>query len=100
MNIFKKMYCRTYQGVFKMMLPVLPYREPEILKTDSEVVKVLENIKNVLLVTDKGIRGLGLTKSLEDTLVNGGFNLFGNNQYYITRNYTSNKSKQKTAKAW
>ncbi|MBR2909362.1 MAG: iron-containing alcohol dehydrogenase [Clostridia bacterium] len=76
MNIFKKMYCRTYQGVFKMMLPVLPYREPEILKTDGEVVEVLENIKNVLLVTDKGIRGLGLTKSLEETLVNGGFNLF------------------------
>ena len=76
MNIFKKMYCRTYQGVFKMMLPVLPYREPEILKTDSEVVEVLENIKNVLLVTDKGIRGLGLTKSLEDTLKNEGFNVF------------------------
>ena len=76
MNIFKKMYCRTYQGVFKMMLPVLPYREPEILETDGEVIEVLENIKNVLLVTDKGIRGLGLTKSLEETLVNGGFNLF------------------------
>ena len=76
MNIFKKMYCRTYQGVFKMMLPVLPYREPEILKTDSEVIEVLENIKNVLLVTDKGIRGLGLTKSLEDTLKNEGFNVF------------------------
>ena len=76
MNIFKKMYCRTYQGVFKMMLPVLPYREPEILKTDSEVVAVLKDIKNVLLVTDKGIRGLGLTKSLEDTLKNEGFNVF------------------------
>ena len=76
MNIFKKMYCRTYQGVFKMMLPFLPYREPEILETDGEVVEVLENIKNVLLVTDKGIRGLGLTKSLEETLVNDGFNLF------------------------
>lgn len=76
MNIFKKMYCRTYQGIFKMMLPVLPYREPEILKTDSEVVEVLKGIKNVLLVTDKGIRGLGLTKSLEDTLKNEGFNVF------------------------
>ena len=77
MNIFKKAYCRVYQGVFKMMLPVLPYREPKILKTDEEVVEVLTSnqIKSVMLVTDKGIRGLGLTKSLEEKIKETGIAL-------------------------
>lgn len=72
MNIFKKLYCRTFQTIFKMALPFLPYREPEILKTDKDVVDVLnsKNKKSVLFVTDKGIRSLGLTKSLEDALKN------------------------------
>ncbi len=70
MNIFKRIYCRTFQTVFRMALPFLPYREPEILKTDADVVKVLKekNISKVLIVTDKGIRGLGLTGSLEKEL--------------------------------
>lgn len=78
MNIFKKLYFRTYQGVFKIMLPLLPYREPALLKSDSDVVDVLKtNSKtNVLLVTDKGIRGLGLTSNLEDALKESGINVF------------------------
>jgi len=76
MNIFKKIYYRTYQGIFKLAIPLLPYREPEILETDDDVCLVLKNIKNVLLVTDKGIRGLGLTQSLEEKLNLEGFNLF------------------------
>jgi len=70
MNIFKKFYCRVYQGVFKLMLPVLPYREPKLLMNNGELVKVLkdENKNSVLLVTDKGIRGLGLTKTLEEAI--------------------------------
>lgn len=70
MNIFKKAYCRTYQFAFKCMLPLLPYRQPEILDNNDDIVKTLKikNISKVLLVTDKSIRTLGLTKSLEDTL--------------------------------
>ena len=77
MNIFKKLYCRTFQTVFKIALPFLPYREPKVLKTDDEVVEVLKskNIKSVLFVTDKGIRGLSLTKSLEDKISASGVNL-------------------------
>lgn len=78
MNIFKKAYCRIYQGVFRLMLPILPYREPKILKTDEEVVSVLKEkgITKVLLVTDKGIRGLKLTESLESVIKGSGINLF------------------------
>ena len=74
MNIFKKCYCRTYQLVFKSLLPVLPYREPKLLNSFSEVAGVLteHKISRVLLVTDKGIYGLGLTKNLEEELANAG----------------------------
>lgn len=77
MNIFKKAYCRTFQTVFKLALPFLPYRQPKILKANNEVVDVLskQNKKSVLFVTDKGIRGLGLTKSLEDAIAKSGIKI-------------------------
>lgn len=70
MNIFKKLYCRVYQSVFKIAIPLLPYREPKILKSDQDIVDVLKQngINKVLLVTDKGIKELKLTNSLENLL--------------------------------
>ena len=70
MNIFKRFYCRTYQFIFKLAIPLLPYREPEILKNNNEVAKVLKanNINSVLLVTDMGLTKLGLYNPLVDTL--------------------------------
>lgn len=70
MNIFKKLYSRTYQLVFKLALPILPYREPKLLKSYEDIVNVLKenNFTSTLLVTDKGIFSLGLTKKLEETL--------------------------------
>lgn len=70
MNIFKKFFCRTYQFAFKCALPILPYREPKLLDSYEKVVEVLNNNnhKSVLLVTDKGIYNLGLTKNLEEVL--------------------------------
>lgn len=78
MNIFKKLYCRFYQGAFKIMIPLLPYREPKILKTNAEVGAVLRErgFDKVMLVTDKGIRGLGLTQRLEEELKEKGISLF------------------------
>ena len=37
MNIVKKIFCRVYQFAFHIALPVLPYREPEILKSTDEI---------------------------------------------------------------
>ena len=70
MNLFKRLYCRTFQTVFKLALPILPYREPKILKTNDDVVEILKQnkIQNVLLVTDKGIKNLGLTQALEQSI--------------------------------
>ena len=78
MNIFKRFYCRTYQGVFRVLLPFLPYREPQILKSNKDVVEVLkeDKIERVLLVTDKGIKNLSLTKTLEEEIKGSNINLF------------------------
>lgn len=77
MNLFKKIYCRTFQIVFKLALPILPYREPKILKTNDDIVEVLKNNKigSVLLVTDKGIKNLMLTKPLEDKIISNDIKL-------------------------
>ncbi len=70
MNIFKKLYCRTFQVIFRIAIPILPYREPKLLKDNDELIALLQEkqVKSVLLVTDKGIRGLGLTETLENQI--------------------------------
>lgn len=77
MNIFKKAYARTYQTIFKFAIPIMPYREPKILKSNEEVVETLKQHKknSVLLVTDKSIKSLGLTKSLETAISKSGLKL-------------------------
>jgi len=77
MNVFKRIYARTFQGLFRLLLPLLPYREPRLLKTDEDVINVLidKDIKSVLLVTDKGVRGLKLTESLETKIKESNINL-------------------------
>ncbi|MBQ8615055.1 MAG: iron-containing alcohol dehydrogenase [Clostridia bacterium] len=77
MNIFSKFYCRVYQTIFRIFLPMLPYREPKILSDNSDLLKVLEdnNYDNIMLVTDKGIRDIGLTKTLEDFLHDNGISV-------------------------
>ena len=74
MNSFRKIYCRTFQLCFRMAIPFLPYREPEILEDMEDLGRVLakKGERSVLIVTDKGISGLGLLKSLTDALEQAG----------------------------
>ena len=53
-----------------MMLPILPYRQPKPLANCQDIVYTLQDhkIASVLLVTDKSIRGLGLTQELEGAI--------------------------------
>lgn len=71
-----KAWCRIYQAVFRIAMPLLPYYEPEILHTTDDVPNVLASrwIDSVLLVTDPGIAGLGLTRGLEEALLHAGIN--------------------------
>ena len=70
MNVFKAAYCRIFQTVFKIALPLLPYKNPKIIgnvKGIAEVIK--ENGKHKpLIVTDKMIYSLGLCSALEESL--------------------------------
>lgn len=70
MNRFRKMYCRTFQTVFKIALPFLPYRKPKIVGSMKTLPEILKKRKceNVLIITDAGIRKLGLTQRLEKVL--------------------------------
>lgn len=67
MNILSKVFCRVFQFCFHLALPVLPYREPKIYNSINDVAKILNElkIKLVLLVTDRGLRSVGCTASLE-----------------------------------
>ena len=70
MNIFKKLYCRIYQNIFHLAIPFMPYRQPEVETSVNTIPNILRihGCSNPLLVTDKSIHGLGLTKELEKSL--------------------------------
>lgn len=70
MNWLKKCWCRTFQFVFKMAMPFLPYREPQLLKDSAEVAKVIKekNLKKTLIVTDQNLIKFGLTTKIEQEL--------------------------------
>ena len=69
MNICKKLFCRTYQKIMYVACFLLPWRKPELLEFDNGVLGLPEFIKGqgierVLLVTDEGLKNLGLCDGL------------------------------------
>lgn len=70
MNPMKKLWCRTFQTVFHLALPFLPYRRPEVVNSIRDAERILEKLRisSVLLVTDKGLRSAGVTSKLEEIL--------------------------------
>ena len=70
MNILRKAYCRIFQSVMHALIPLFPYREPKLIHTPDGVVDVLResSVKNVMIITDKGIRNLKLTHHLEELI--------------------------------
>ena len=70
MFILKKIGCRIFQVAFRAALPILPYREPKIVSSCSELGGVFKKEKStsVLVVTDAGIVKNGLVSPLEEVL--------------------------------
>ena len=70
MNTLRKLYCRSFQTVFRIALPFLPYRKPKILGSVKALPEILlkRDYNHVLIITDEGIMKLGLTKRLEKVL--------------------------------
>lgn len=69
-----KPFCRLYQLAFRSALPLMPYREPQIYRTISEMMQALhkDGFHCVLLVTDSGLRSAGITAFLENQLQSAG----------------------------
>ncbi len=74
MFILKRIYCRTFQAVMRMAIPFLPYRQPKIVSSVQKLPDIIKqnNCSHPLLVTDKGIRSLGITEPLEKALKDSG----------------------------
>ena len=70
MNPIFKAFCRVYQFAFYAAIPLLPYRNPEVLHSTEELIPVLKErgIQSLLLVTDGQLRRSGVTKQLETLL--------------------------------
>lgn len=70
MNIFKKLYCRSFQMVLRAALPVLPYRNPKILSHMDEIPGILrrKKLKKPLIITDGNLSALGATAHLQKIL--------------------------------
>lgn len=46
MHLARRAWCRTYQTVFRIALPILPYTEPRILEHAEDVPAVLQNARS------------------------------------------------------
>lgn len=70
MFFLKSAFCRVFQIAFRIALPILPYREPEIVDSAARIGDIIkkEKIKSVLIVTDKGIASSGLTEPITQAL--------------------------------
>lgn len=73
MNNATKAYYRAYQSTFKVAMHVFDWSEPEMLEGPGAIKRLPKFIKNkgitnVLVVTDKGLTGLGLLNSLYEKL--------------------------------
>lgn len=70
MNLLTKAYYRTYQLAFKMAIPLLPYRKPNLLESVARLPHILKENKKtrVLIITDRFINELGLLEETKEVL--------------------------------
>ena len=72
MNVFYKAYCRIFQGVFRLALPVLPYKDPKILPRIADIPGEVKSrgLKRPLVVTDTNVYDVGAVAPLMTALGN------------------------------
>lgn len=76
MNILKKFYCRSFQEIFHIALPFLPYRNPvlkEHLEDIGDILKT-ERLLKPLIITDSTLSSIGAAEPIKKLLVEKGFN--------------------------
>lgn len=74
MNPVKQLWCRAFQAVLRLSIPLLPYRRPETLPNVEAVPGVLKRhgCASVLLVTGPNVTRRGLTRPLLGALKEAG----------------------------
>ena len=78
MHPLRKLYCRTFQLGLKIALPFLPYRKPKIQGSVKAIPGIMEknHCKCAFIITDEGVRKLGLLSRLEHALSKHGISYF------------------------
>lgn len=71
MKLGRRIWCRTFQGVFRAALPILPYRKQTVYSSVDSIPELLQrkHKQAVLMVVDGAVHRLGLTRKLEALLV-------------------------------
>ena len=74
MNFLSRFYCRSFQLVLRLALPILPYRKPRILNRVEEIPGVLreKGITQVMIVTDGFLHLSGMLEPLKAALRTSG----------------------------
>ena len=74
MNPVIKFAYRTFQTAFKLAIPILPYRSPEILNSVSQLPDLLkkQGINRILIVTDGFLHISGMVEPIKKALTEGG----------------------------
>lgn len=70
MNILKTIWCRAYQAAFRVAIPFLPYRQPELHDSIDGMAGIVRSrgITKILIVTDQGLVKAGICQMLQDKL--------------------------------
>ncbi|MBN2849382.1 MAG: iron-containing alcohol dehydrogenase [Erysipelotrichaceae bacterium] len=68
-----KAYARLYQAVFRLILPRMPWRQPELIKGEGSVASIGTTVKaygvdRALLVSDPGLVRLGFVDQVREHL--------------------------------
>ncbi len=70
MESSRRLWCRIVQGVLHAAIPLLPYREPELIPGCADAAKIIrgKGKTRALIVTDAGVRSHGLLQPVLDAL--------------------------------
>ena len=73
-NIIKRAGCRIFQKVFKLSIPLMPYRKPDVVNSIDDIPGILskEGSRSVVIVTDKSMVLLGFMDRLRILLEKAG----------------------------
>ena len=74
MKPITKLACRSFQTVFKLAIPLLPYRTPQVLDSVNQIPAILneKDISRVLIVTDGFLHLSGMLEPMKKALSENG----------------------------